>query len=90
MNLAHADPLHPPGAPDRSARPAHPDRSAGGGDVDHVAALGYLHFAGPGQAAHRSRGVQVARFDDAGQIAERCGSTDELGILPQIGARISA
>lgn len=38
----------------------------------------------------QARGVQVARFNDAGQIVERWGSTDELGILMQIGARISA
>jgi len=32
-----------------------------------------------------ARGVQVARFVD-GQIVERWGSTDELGILTQLGA----
>lgn len=31
------------------------------------------------------RGVQIGRFRD-GQMAERWGSTDELGILQQIGA----
>lgn len=33
----------------------------------------------------KARGVQVARFED-GRIAERWGSSDELGILKQIGA----
>lgn len=31
------------------------------------------------------RGVQIGRFEDA-QIVERWGSTDELGIMQQIGA----
>lgn len=33
-----------------------------------------------------ARGVQVARFNDAGQILQRWGSTDELGVLLQISA----
>lgn len=33
----------------------------------------------------KARGVQIARFED-GKIAERWGSSDELGILKQIGA----
>jgi len=36
-----------------------------------------------------ARGVQVGRFQD-GKIVERWGSTDELGILRQLGATISA
>ncbi len=32
----------------------------------------------------KARGVQIARFED-GRIAERWGSSDELGILKQIG-----
>jgi len=32
-----------------------------------------------------ARGLQIARFED-GQIVERWGSTDELGIMEQIGA----
>jgi len=32
-----------------------------------------------------ARGMQIARFED-GQIVERWGSTDELGILKQLGA----
>jgi steroid delta-isomerase-like uncharacterized protein len=36
----------------------------------------------------KARGVQIARFQD-GKIAERWGSSDELGILEQIGARAS-
>lgn len=34
----------------------------------------------------KARGVQIARFED-GQIVERWGSSDQLGILQQIGAR---
>jgi steroid delta-isomerase-like uncharacterized protein len=34
----------------------------------------------------KARGVQIARFEN-GKIAERWGSSDELGILRQIGAR---
>ncbi len=33
----------------------------------------------------KARGVQIARFED-GKIAERWGSSDELGMLKQIGA----
>jgi steroid delta-isomerase-like uncharacterized protein len=36
----------------------------------------------------KARGVQIARFEN-GKIAERWGSSDELGILEQIGARLS-
>lgn len=32
-----------------------------------------------------ARGLQIARFED-GKIAERWGSSDELGILKQLGA----
>lgn len=35
-----------------------------------------------------ARGVQVARFNGEGQIVERWGSTDELGILTQLGVRV--
>ncbi len=35
----------------------------------------------------RARGVQVARFDEA-TIVERWGSTDEFGILRQLGATV--
>ena len=34
------------------------------------------------------RGVQIGRFEN-GKIAERWGSTDELGILSQLGAELS-
>lgn len=34
----------------------------------------------------KARGVQIARFED-GKIIERWGSSDQLGILQQIGAR---
>jgi steroid delta-isomerase-like uncharacterized protein len=36
----------------------------------------------------KARGVQIARFEN-GKIAERWGSSDELGILEQIGGKIS-
>ncbi|WP_162051473.1 ester cyclase [Pontibacter pamirensis] len=35
----------------------------------------------------KARGVQIARFEN-GKIVERWGSSDELGILKQIGASI--
>lgn len=35
-----------------------------------------------------ARGVQIARFED-GKIVERWGSSDELGLLHQIGAQIA-
>ena len=35
--------------------------------------------------AHPVRGLQIGRFED-GQIVERWGRTDELGIRQQIGA----
>lgn len=34
----------------------------------------------------KARGAQIARFNDDGKIAERWGSSDELGIMQQIGA----
>ena len=37
----------------------------------------------------KARGVQIARFEN-GKIVERWGSSDELGILKQIGASIQA
>lgn len=36
-----------------------------------------------------ARGVQLARFQD-GKIIERWGSSDELGILRQLGAELAA
>lgn len=35
----------------------------------------------------KGRGVQVARFED-GKMAERWGSSDQLGILQQVGGRV--
>lgn len=35
------------------------------------------------------RGMQIGRFEDA-QIVERWGSSDELGIMQQLGADVSA
>ncbi len=37
----------------------------------------------------KARGMQIARFED-GKIVERWGSSDELGILKQIGAAADA
>lgn len=39
----------------------------------------------PTGKAIKARGVQIARFKD-GQMVERWGSSDELGILKQLGA----
>ena len=33
----------------------------------------------------KARGVQIARFDNSGKMVERWGSSDELGILKQLG-----
>ena len=46
---------------------------------------GDFHGVAPTNRRIEARGVQVARFVD-GQIVERWGSTDELGILTQLGA----
>lgn len=35
----------------------------------------------------KARGMQIAKFED-GRIAERWGSSDELGILKQLGASV--
>ncbi|RIJ34070.1 ester cyclase [Pontibacter oryzae] len=43
----------------------------------------------PTNKSIKARGVQIARFE-GGKIAERWGSSDELGTLKQIGAQISA
>jgi len=47
-------------------------------------------FAGiaPTGKAITARGVQVARFEN-GRIVKRRGSSDELGILKQLGARVA-
>jgi steroid delta-isomerase-like uncharacterized protein len=37
----------------------------------------------------KARGMQISKFKD-GQMVERWGSSDEIGILKQIGAEISA
>ena len=34
----------------------------------------------------KARGLQIAKFNSDGQIVERWGSSDQLGILEQIGA----
>jgi len=37
----------------------------------------------------KARGLQISRFED-GKMVERWGSSDELGILKQIGVEIKA
>ncbi len=50
---------------------------------------GNFHGVAPTGKKIEARGVQIARFED-GRIAERWGSSDELGILKQIGAGSTA
>lgn len=45
---------------------------------------GPFHGIAPTGKKMKARGVQIARFED-GRIAERWGSSDELGILKQLG-----
>ncbi len=45
---------------------------------------GDFHGIAPTSRTIEARGVQIARFED-GRIAERWGSSDELGILKQLG-----
>jgi predicted ester cyclase len=42
-------------------------------------------WVAPGHVLRTSRGMQIGRFVD-GKMVERRGSSDELGILKQIGA----
>src|SRR5208282_459896 len=48
----------------------------------------FLGVAPTGRKIH-ARGVQIARFRD-GKMVERWGSSDQLGILEQIGARATS
>jgi steroid delta-isomerase-like uncharacterized protein len=48
----------------------------------------FLGLPPTGRKIH-ARGVQIARFRD-GKMVERWGSSDQLGILQQIGARATA
>lgn len=48
---------------------------------------GEFHGIAPTGKRVEVRGVQIGRFAD-GQIVERWGSTDELGILSQLGATV--
>lgn len=45
---------------------------------------GDFHGVAPTGKKIEARGMQIARFED-GRIAERWGSSDELGILKQLG-----
>lgn len=44
----------------------------------------FMGIAGTGKSIE-ARGMQISRFED-GKLVERWGSSDELGILKQIGA----
>jgi predicted ester cyclase len=63
-------------------------------DEDHVCIAytmsgthqGDFHEINPTGRRFTVRGVQIARFDETGKIVERWGSSDELGILTQLGA----
>ncbi len=50
---------------------------------------GDFHGVAPTGKKIEARGVQIARFVD-GRIAERWGSSDELGILKQLGVNPTA
>lgn len=45
---------------------------------------GNFHGVAPTGKKIKARGLQIARFED-GRIAERWGSSDELGIFKQLG-----
>lgn len=45
---------------------------------------GAFHGVAPTGKKIEARGMQIARFED-GRIAERWGSSDELGIFKQLG-----
>ena len=45
---------------------------------------GNFHGVAPTGKKIKARGMQIARFED-GRIAERWGSSDELGIFKQLG-----
>lgn len=45
---------------------------------------GIFHGVAPTGKKIKARGMQIARFED-GRIAERWGSSDELGIFKQLG-----
>ena len=46
---------------------------------------GAFHGVAPTGKSIRVRGLQIGRFEN-GQIVERWGSTDELGVMQQLGA----
>lgn len=74
--------------PDAHIEPAHMVA-----DEDHVCIAytlsgthqGDFHGIAPTGKRVEARGVQIARFEDA-KIVERWGSSDELGIMSQLGA----
>lgn len=66
-------------------------------DDDHVCIAytltgtheGEFHDIAPTGKRIEVRGLQIGRFENA-QIVERWGSSDELGILAQLGAKVKA
>lgn len=50
---------------------------------------GYFNQIPPTGKKIKARGVQISRFEN-GRMVERWGSSDELGILKQLGAEIEA
>lgn len=50
---------------------------------------GYFNQMPPTGKKIKARGVQISRFEN-GRMVERWGSSDELGILKQLGAEIEA
>jgi predicted ester cyclase len=65
-------------------------------DDDHVCIAytltgthqGQFHGIPPTGKKIEVRGMQIGRFDN-GQLVERWGASDELGILNQLGAQVS-
>jgi steroid delta-isomerase-like uncharacterized protein len=77
--------------PDAHIAPAHMVA-----DDDHVCIAytltgthqGQFHGIPPTGKKIEVRGMQIGRFDN-GQLVERWGASDELGILNQLGAQVS-
>ena len=84
----------------RAVRAAFPDFKLSAdhmvADADHIALAytmtgthkGVFQGIAPTGKTIRARGMLIARFEN-GKIAERWGSSDELGILKQLGAVVT-